>query len=135
VLNIKFSNIYLEKAAVKKALQDFLQYLRVEKNYSVHTLRNYESDLRQFIGFLGERSEDKSSSGSMVPQQVGHLDVRAYLASLYRRNAKSSVARKLSALRSFFAYLVRQGEIKQNPADMVSAPKMGQATPEFLPVD
>jgi integrase/recombinase XerC len=135
VLNIKFSNIYLEKAAVKKALQDFLQYLRVEKNYSVHTLRNYESDLRQFIGFLGERSEDKSSSGSMVPQQVGHLDVRAYLASLYRRNAKSSVARKLSALRSFFAYLVRQGEIKQNPADMVSAPKMGKAIPDFLPVD
>jgi len=135
VLNIKFSTIYPEKAVVKKALQDFLQYLRVEKNYSGHTLRNYQSDLRQFIGFLGERSEGKSSSGLMVPQQVGHLDVRAYLASLYRRNAKSSVARKLSALRSFFAYLVRQGEINQNPADMVSAPKMGKAIPDFLLVD
>jgi len=135
VLNIKFSTIYLEKAAVKKALEDFLRYLRVEKNYSAHTLRNYESDLCQFIGFLGKRSEDKGSSGLVVPQQVGHLDIRAYLASLYRRNAKSSVARKLSALRSFFAYLVRQGEIKHNPADMVSAPKMGKAIPDFLPVD
>jgi integrase/recombinase XerC len=135
VLNIKFSTIYQEKAAVNKALQDFLRYLRVEKNYSDHTLRNYESDLRQFIGFLGERGEGKRSSGFMVPQKVGHLDVRAYLASLYRRNAKSSVGRKLSALRSFFGYLVRQGEIKQNPADMVSAPKMGKAIPDFLPVD
>jgi integrase/recombinase XerC len=135
VLIIKFSTIYPGKTAVKKALQDFLQYLRVEKNYSGHTLRNYQSDLCQFIGFLGERGEGKSSSGLMVPQQVDHLDVRAYLASLYRRNAKSSVARKLSALRSFFAYLVRQGEIKQNPADMVSAPKMGKAIPDFLPVD
>ena len=135
MLNIKFSTIYLEKAAVNKALQDFLRYLRVEKNYSGHTLRNYQSDLHQFIGFLHERSERQGSSGRIVPQQVGHLDVRAYLASLYRRNAKSSVARKLSALRSFFAYLVRQGEIKQNPADMVSAPKMGKSIPDFLQVD
>jgi integrase/recombinase XerC len=107
----------------------------VEKNYSGHTLRNYQSDLRQFIGFLSHRSERQSSSDQIVPRQVGHLDVRGYLASLYRRNAKSSVARKLSALRSFFAYLVRQGEIQQNPADMVSAPKMGKAIPDFLQVD
>ena len=120
---------------MKEALQDFLRYLRVEKNYSGHTLRNYQSDLHQFIGFLSDRSERKSSSEQVVPKQVGYLDVRAYLASLYRRNAKSSVARKLSALRSFFAYLVRQGEIQLNPADMVSAPKMGKAIPDFLQVD
>jgi len=135
VLNIKFSTIYLEKAVVKKALQDFLRYLRVEKNYSGHTLRNYESDLRQFAGFLSDRVERKASSDRVDPKQVNHLDVRAYLASLYRRNAKSSVARKLSSLRSFFGYLVRQGEIKQNPADMVSSPKMGKAIPDFLQVD
>ena len=120
---------------MKKALEDFLRYLRVEKNYSGHTLRNYQSDLRQFIAFLGDRSERKMSSQRINPQEVGHLDVRAYLASLYKRNAKSSVARKLSTLRSFFAYLVRQGEIKQNPAEMVSAPKMGKAIPNFLQVD
>ena len=120
---------------MNKALQDFLRYLRVEKNYSGHTLRSYQSDLRQFIGFLSHRSERQSSVDQIVPRQVGHLDVRGYLASLYRRNAKSSVARKLSALRSFFAYLVRQGEIQQNPADMVSAPKMGKAIPDFLQVD
>jgi integrase/recombinase XerC len=66
---------------------------------------------------------------------VSYLDIRAYLASLHRRNAKSSVARKLSALRSFFAYLVRQGVIQGNPAEMVAAPKMAQKIPEILPVD
>jgi integrase/recombinase XerC len=135
MLNIKFSTIYLEKPAVNRALQDFLSYLRVEKNYSGHTLRNYQSDLRQFIDFLGERSKRQGSTDRMDPKQVSHLDVRAYLASLYRRNAKSSVARKLSAIRSFFTYLLRQGEIKQNPADLVSAPKMGKAIPDFLQVD
>ena len=120
---------------MKRALQDFLRYLRIEKNYSGHTLRNYQSDLRQFIDFLDNRSEQQGSAERMDPKQVGHLDVRSYLASLYRRNAKSSVARKLSALRSFFAYLLRQGEVKQNPADLVSAPKMGKAIPDFLQVD
>ena len=120
---------------MNRALQDFLRYLRVEKNYSGHTLRNYQSDLRQFIDFLGERSERQGSTDRMDPKQVSHLDVRAYLASLYRRNAKSSVARKLSAIRSFYTYLLRQGEIKQNPADLVSSPKMGKAIPDFLQVD
>ena len=120
---------------MNRALQDFLSYLRVEKNYSGHTLRNYQSDLCQFIDFLGKRSERQGSTDRMDAKQVSHLDVRAYLASLYRRNAKSSVARKLSAIRSFYTYLLRQGEIKQNPADLVSSPKMGKAIPDFLQVD
>jgi len=120
-----------------KALKDFLRYLRVEKNYSDHTLRNYESDLYQFISFLHQKDRKKSKADStpLTLKQLEHLDIRAYLASLYRRNSKSSVARKLSSLRSFFDYLVRQGEIQQNPADMVSAPKMGKVIPDFLPVD
>jgi len=137
VLNNKFSAIYRERAQVEKPLQDFLRYLKVEKNYSVHTLRSYESDLRQFVAFMGERIEQTKAPDAtpLVPAQVDHLDVRAYLASLYRHNAKSSVGRKLSALRSFFRYLVRQGELTKNPADMVTAPKMGKVIPDFLPVD
>ena len=122
---------------MEKAIQDFHRYLKVEKNYSTHTLRSYASDLRQFVAFMEERTAQAraQSAAPLVPAQVDYLDVRAYLASLYRRNAKSSVARKLSALRSFFSYLVRQGEMKRNPADMVTAPKMGKAIPGFLPVD
>jgi integrase/recombinase XerC len=137
VLIVKFSVNYMEKAAVEKALRDFLRYLKVERNYSDHTVRNYQGDLRQFAEFMRQRSKEEGGEDrtQLIPGQVDHLDIRAYLASLYRRNAKSSVARKLSALRSFFAYLVRQAEIKQNPADMVSAPKMGKPIPDFLPVD
>jgi integrase/recombinase XerC len=137
VLEIKFSIVYVEKAAVEKAIKNFLRYLKVERNYSDHTVRNYESDLRQFAGFMQQRGKQTGGEANtpLLPGQVDHLDIRAYLASLYRRNAKSSVARKLSALRSFFGYLVRQAEIKQNPADMVSAPKMGKSIPDFLPVD
>jgi integrase/recombinase XerC len=137
VINNKFSASYLGRTNVEKALEDFLGYLRVEKNYSPHTLRNYQSDVRQFIGFMRERRAKTKGDEptSLPPGKVDHLEIRAYLASLYKRNTKSSVARKLSALRSFFAYLMRQGEVKQNPADMVSAPKMGKPLPDFLPVD
>ena len=137
MLKVKFSVNYMEKASVEKAFKDFLRYLRVERNYSEHTVRNYQSDLRQFAGFMREREKQAGGEDKrpLVPGQVDHLDIRAYLASLYRRNAKSSVARKLSTLRSFFGYLVRQAVIKQNPADMVSAPKMGKSIPDFLPVD
>ena len=112
VLNVKFSVNYMEKTAVEKAFKDFLRYLRVERNYSDHTVRNYQSDLRQFAEFMRQRDKQAGEEGKtpLVPGQVNHLDIRAYLASLYRRNAKSSVARKLSALRSFFGYLVRQAE-------------------------
>jgi integrase/recombinase XerC len=122
---------------VKQVLEQFLLYLKVEKNASPHTVRNYQGDLRRFLDFMRSRV-DRPGDGEPVPpvpDEVTHLDVRAYLASLHRRNAKSSVARKLSALRSFFAYLVRQGVIYQNPAEMVAAPKMAQKIPEILPVD
>jgi integrase/recombinase XerC len=137
VLKVKFSVACREKTAVEKAFTDFLRYLRVERNYSDHTVRNYQSDLRQFVGFMRQRGKqiEGEDNTPLVPGQIDHLDIRAYLASLYRRNAKSSVARKLSTLRSFFGYLVRQAEIKQNPADMVSAPKMGKPIPDFLQVD
>jgi integrase/recombinase XerC len=122
---------------VEQAVEQFLLYLKVEKNASPHTVRNYQGDLRRFLDFMRSRI-DRPGDGEPVspaPHEVTHLDVRAYLASLHRRNAKSSVARKLSALRSFFAYFVRQGVIHQNPAEMVAAPKMAQKIPEILPVD
>jgi len=122
---------------VEQALAQFLLYLKVERNASSHTVRNYHGDLRRFIDFMQARV-GRTGDGEPTPpapDEVSYLDVRAYLASLHRRNAKSSVARKLSALRSFFAYLVRQGVIHQNPAEMVAAPKMAQKIPEVLPVD
>jgi integrase/recombinase XerC len=122
---------------VDRAVAQFLFNLKVEKNSAAQTLRSYRADLREFLEFMKERL-GKSRIGEQTPlaaEQVTHLDVRAYLASLHRRNAKSSVARKLSSLRSFFAYLVRQGAVKQNPAEMVAAPKRAQRLPAVLTVD
>lgn len=122
---------------MEQALEQFLLHLRVEKNASSHTVRNYQGDLRQFFDFMQARigRTREGEPTPPAPDEVSYLDIRSYLASLHRRNAKSSVARKLSALRSFFAYLVRQGVIQQNPAEMVAAPKMAQKIPEVLPVD
>lgn len=116
---------------MEKAVDKYLQYLRVEKNYSPHTLRNYRSDLRQFVEFVKHRA----GGGSPLPEAVDYVDIRAYLAHLHQRRARSSLSRKLSTLRSFFNYLVRQGQMKQNPAAMVSSPKLGQVLPEVLSVD
>ncbi|MFP3871062.1 MAG: tyrosine recombinase XerC [Syntrophobacteria bacterium] len=123
---------------MERALKDFVRYLRVERNYSPHTLRSYENDLRGFVSFLTEtaaRTSGERDAENVRPEQVSHLDVRAYLASLYRRTARRTVSRKLSALRSFFSYLIRQGHLRTNPAEMVSAPRMGKDLPRFLPVD
>jgi integrase/recombinase XerC len=115
---------------MERAVEDYLRHLSVERNYSAHTLRNYRSDLRHFVDFLRDRD-----AAAVHPEQVAYLDVRAYLSVLHRRKARSSVARKLSALRSFFGYLIRQGRLKHNPAEMVSTPKRGTSLADFLPVD
>jgi integrase/recombinase XerC len=122
---------------VERTLEQFLLHLKVEKNAAAQTLRSYGADLRQFLDFMKARLGKSRIDGQahLAPEEVTYLDVRTYLASLHRRNAKSSVARKLSTLRSFFAYLMRQGVVKQNPAEMVVAPKRAQRLPEVLPVD
>ncbi len=115
---------------MENAVQAFLRHLEVEKNASVHTVRNYRSDLAQFIAYLVKhhRSQDWS--------QVDHHQIRAYLAELYRRGEKkSSIARKLATLRSLFRYLAREGQVEKNPAKMVATPKLGRTLPTVLTVD
>jgi integrase/recombinase XerC len=108
---------------MKRFIEKFANYLDIEKNYSVHTLRNYRSDLEDLAEFL----EDKD------PGKITHLDLRRYLAELKRRNcAKRTVVRKLGAIRSFFRFLFREKYIKDNPADSVFTPKMDKKLPEFL---
>jgi len=136
VLINTFSALSQVRDNVEQALAQFLLYLKVERNASAHTVRTTTAIFAGSRLHAGEgRPDGRRRTDTAGPDEVGYLDVRAYLASLHRRNAKSSVARKLSALRSFFAYLVRQGVIRQNPAEMVAAPKMAQKIPEILPVD
>jgi len=110
-------------------LQDFMQYLRVERQLSPHTLRNYALDLSQFLEFLQESREEVPLS------QVTYPDLRAFLAHSLQGRRKSTVARKLSALRTFFKYLQRQGVVEVNQAKLAPSPKLDQTLPHFLTVD
>ena len=110
-------------------LEDFLRYLRVERQMSPHTLRNYRLDLTQFLEFCAEHRED------LTLEQVTYQDLRAFLATALKQNRKTTVARKLSALRTFFKYLQRQGVTSQNPAKLAPSPKLEKVLPHYLSVD
>lgn len=121
---------------MKALIESFLEYLRVEKNASAHTLRSYSADLEQFRNFLlsSELHVDKNNEDVAV-EKIDHLAIRAYLSHLYRNHKKSSLARKLAAQRSFFKYLVEEGCLAQSPAEIVATPKQEKPLPTFLPVD
>lgn len=112
-------------------LKQFEQYLRIEKNASDHTCRNYLSDVREFDSFIVEKA---SASVSCV-EQINNLIIRGFMGQLAKSNKKSSQARKLSALRTFFKFLVRENVITQNPASSVRTPKLGKYLPRHLTVD
>ena len=110
-------------------LADFLQYLKVERQLSPHTLRSYALDLSQFLDFLQE-DRDNVALG-----EVTYPDLRAFLAHSLKGRRKSTVARKLSALRTFFKYLQRQGAVEVNQAKLAPSPKLEKPLPHFLTVD
>jgi integrase/recombinase XerC len=113
---------------MKHASQKFLQYLQSVKNSSPHTIVNYGNDLEQFVAYL-------SPPGTLPPGVSGvtHLIIREFVGHLHEQGLqKSSVARKLAALRSFFKYCVREGMIKENPARLVPTPKLPKRIPSVL---
>lgn len=109
-------------------LEDFLKYLGVERQMSAHTLRNYRLDLGQFLEFYSQ-GQDRSLGDAT------YKDVRAFLALSLKGRRKTTVARKLSALRSFFKFLQRRGVVSQNPARLAPSPKLEKNLPHFLSVD
>lgn len=109
-------------------------YLRLERNVSPHTLRNYLSDLRQFEEFLTQRAEENAEKKIPLEAVTVHV-VRAYLASLSKHNRKSSIGRKLAALKGFFRYLLREKKIQSDPLAWISTPKQEKPLPAFLSVD
>jgi integrase/recombinase XerC len=113
---------------MKQAIAKFLQYLQSVKNSSPHTILNYGKDLEQFIAYL-------SPPGTQPPGVAGvtHLIIREFVGHLHEQGLqKSSIARKLAALRSFFKYCVREGMIKENPARLVPTPKLPKRIPSVL---
>jgi len=104
----------------------FTEWLTVEKGYSVHTVNGYHHDVSEFLSFLGKDSDEEHISPSSV---------RSFVASLYSTNSSATVGRKLSALRTFFRYLCREGILLNDPLLGVSNPKGVKHIPVFLTVD
>jgi integrase/recombinase XerC len=110
-------------------LEEFLEYLRAERQLSEHTLRNYAQDISQFLGFWEEHQPGQSL------HMATYRHIRSFMAANLKGKSKATMARKLSALRTFFRYLQRRGVLEQNPARLAPTPKADKPLPCFLTVD
>lgn len=112
-------------------LEQFLQHLKYERNVSPHTLRNYTSDLEQFRSYLFkvEKRDD------LAVADIDRLTIREWMAELHGDHKKTSVARKLASLRTFFQFLVREGTLESNPAKQVATPKIERKLPNHLSIE
>jgi integrase/recombinase XerC len=111
---------------VNVSLKLFLEYLQIEKNYSQYTIEHYHHDISNFLMFMSEQAIDHLN-------KVQYSDARLYLTVLYERKlARKTVARKISSLRSFYKFMVREKETDENPFALVNIPKAEKRLPEFF---
>ena len=107
----------------KRYLKDFLIYLEVEKNFSSHTIRAYNSDILSFLLWLD----------TTPLEQTNHTKLKDYLVFIQRFNySKTTLSRKIAAIRTFYRFLYREKIIETNPANSVHAPKKNKSLPKFL---
>jgi integrase/recombinase XerC len=126
---------------MKEAITKFLHYLRNERNVSPHTLTNYGSDLEQFLKYLSAPGEVESVEShavrkSLVPADIDHRMIREFMGYLHDLGLqKTSIARKLTALRSFFKFCHREGLVVKNAAKLVATPKLPKRVPNVVPAE
>jgi integrase/recombinase XerC len=121
---------------MEQLLAQFLEHLRYERNVSEHTLRNYASDLNQFLDHLAPAHPKTGKRTAIDVTQIDHITIREWLSSLHSaQKMKSSVARKLAALRTFFQFVVREGLMEMNPAKLVSTPRLEKKLPQHLSIE
>jgi len=111
-------------------IKQFITYLKVERNYSQHTVDSYDFDLSDFMKFLTDEN-------GVLPsiEDIDHLTIRSYLANLQERQlSRSTVVRRLSSIRSFFKYLCRRGYLETDPTSALSSPKIQRKLPDFLEI-
>jgi tyrosine recombinase XerC len=110
---------------MKREINEFLEYLRHERNASAHTIAGYGHDLAQFTAYLDEKE---------IPlRKADNIQIRGFMAHLHERKLKkSTLARKLAAVRSFYQFGVKKKWIAENPARVVATPKQEKHIPSFL---
>ncbi len=117
---------------IRPELDRYLRYLDAEKNYSPKTTLAYQSDLEEFILFVEKRFDSRT----FAPSDISKNEIRAFLSATVRRGIqKKSLARKLSSIKSFCRYLVKQQIIKTSPAKLIATPKFEKPVPSFLTQD
>jgi integrase/recombinase XerC len=115
-------------------IDEFIRHLKYERNLSEHTLRNYESDLVQFYDHIAP-SDKEGKRRNVEISSIDNLTIRDFMAGLYEKNKKkSSIHRKVAALRTFFRYLCREGILEVNPARMVASPRVERKLPNHLTI-
>ena len=115
-------------------LKTFLQFLRLNRNLSAHTVRAYDSDLTQFLAHVAR--EHGAAPRDLEPRQLDRGAIRSFLADLHKRGrSRATAARKLAAARTFLRYLRREGVIDDDPGDLVATPKREVRMPPHLSED
>ena len=119
---------------MKEQLRSFIDFLRLNRNASAHTVSAYDSDVSQFIAFAAKHLNVEPRN--LKPGNLELATIRAFMADLYRQgHARASVARKLSALRAYGRYLRREGWLEGDPAGLVVSPRKEQKVPAHLSMD
>jgi len=129
----------MARLSVEKLISAFIESLAVEKGYSENTCRGYRNDLDGFMEYLAQHSlrgnRPSQRAGPVKIDGIQAITIRGYLGWLHKKNKKTTIARKLSAVRSFFKFLVKRGIIEDNPAGAILTPKQDKTIPEYLPID
>jgi integrase/recombinase XerC len=112
-----------KRGPIQKEINDFCRYLEVD------TLMAYRNDLEQFADFI------QRERGTIGMEVVDHLFIRRYLALLHKECKKNTIGRKLAAIRSLFKFLLREGRVSKNPAELVSTPKQEKHLPYHMTID
>ena len=120
---------------LKSLLAQYIDSLASEKGYSVNTCRAYEKDLKEFFKYAAVSLDKGDDMDAIDVETIDNLTIRGYLGFLHRRNKKATVARKLSAIRSFFKHLVKHGALDNNPTEAILTPKQDKSIPTYLTVD
>lgn len=119
-----------ESDALQSAALRFIEHLQSERRSSKHTVDAYARDIHQLLEFVREKR-----NGPMAPGDVDVLLLRGFLGKLARTHSSASVARKMAALRTWFRFLKKRGEIDKMPAEQIALPKITKPLPTFLDVD
>ena len=121
---------------IEQMIGQFLEHLKYERNVSEHTLRNYAIDLGQFLEHLAPADPATGVRREVDVKDIDHITIREWLSELHdAQKKKSSIARKLAALRTFFQFLIREGAVELNPAKLVSTPRLEKKLPNHLSVE